>query len=185
MRFLRSPKCSKIIVRLTLTTQKANPCGLFDWLFCSVVPSLGKFGSKTQNCQFKLIQTFRIPWWCSLFLFFDWKCLSRVNLVQKIKIVSWSCNLVPRLIWICRIQWFLGKFCPENQNCQFKLKFGTKTNSNMQNSKTMFTFSVFNHKYPSWANLIQKSKIVCSKWSLIQRLIRICRIKLWCPFYLF
>ena len=51
---------------------------------------------------------------------------------------------------------FLGKFCPENQNCQFKLKFGTKTNSNMQNSMMMFTFFVFNNKYPSWANLIQK-----------------------------
>ena len=29
---------------------------------------------------------------------------------------------------------FLGKFGPKNQNCQFKLKFGTKTNSNEQNS---------------------------------------------------
>ena len=38
---------------------------------------------------------------------------------------------------------FLGKLGPKNQNCQFKLKFGTKTNSNMQNSIAMFTFSVF------------------------------------------
>ena len=28
---------------------------------------------------------------------------------------------------------FLGKFGPKNQNCQFKLKFGTQTNSNIQN----------------------------------------------------
>ena len=41
---------------------------------------------------------------------------------------------------------FLGKFDPKNQNCQFKRKFGTWTNSNMQNSM-MFTFSVFDHKY--------------------------------------
>ena len=54
MRFLRSPKYSKTIDELTLTTQKANACSLLDWLFCSVVPSLGKFGPKTQNCQFKL-----------------------------------------------------------------------------------------------------------------------------------
>ena len=54
IRFLRSPKCLKTIVELTLTTQKANACRLLDWLFCSVVPSLGKFGPKTQNCQFKL-----------------------------------------------------------------------------------------------------------------------------------
>ena len=29
---------------------------------------------------------------------------------------------------------FLGKFVPKNQNFQFKLKFGTQTNSNMENS---------------------------------------------------
>ena len=43
---------------------------------------------------------------------------------------------------------FLGKFGPKNQNCQFKLKFGTKTNSNMQNSMALFTFSVLDRKYP-------------------------------------
>ena len=36
------------------TTQKANACGLLDCLFGSVVPFLGKFDPKTQNCQFKL-----------------------------------------------------------------------------------------------------------------------------------
>ena len=54
MRFLRPPKCSKSIVELTFHIQKANPCSLMDWLFCSVVPFLGKFGQKAQNCQFKL-----------------------------------------------------------------------------------------------------------------------------------
>ena len=38
---------------------------------------------------------------------------------------------------------FLGKFGPKNQNCQFILKFGTWTNSNMQNSMAMFNFSAF------------------------------------------
>ena len=37
---------------------------------------------------------------------------------------------------------FLGKFVPKNQNYQFKLKFGTYSNSDMQNSMVMFTFSV-------------------------------------------
>ena len=50
----RSPKCSKTIVELTFPTQKANACSLLDWLFCSVVLFLGKFGPKTQNCQFQL-----------------------------------------------------------------------------------------------------------------------------------
>ena len=55
---------------------------------------------------------------------------------------------------------FLGKSSQKNQNCQFKLKFGTKTNLNKRNSMMMFTFSVFDHKYLSWANLVQKFKIV-------------------------
>ena len=42
---------------------------------------------------------------------------------------------------------FLGKVRPNNHNCYFKLRFGIKTNFNMQNSMLMFTFSVFNWKY--------------------------------------
>ena len=42
---------------------------------------------------------------------------------------------------------FLGKFGPKNQNCQFKLKIGTKTNLNIKNSMVMFTFSVSDWKY--------------------------------------
>ena len=57
---------------------------------------------------------------------------------------------------------FWGKTGQKNQNCQVKMKFGTKTNLNMQNSMAMFTFSVFDHKYLSWANLVQKFKIVQS-----------------------
>ena len=34
---------------------------------------------------------------------------------------------------------FLGKFVPKNQNCVFKLKFGSLTNLNMQNSVEMLT----------------------------------------------
>ena len=55
---------------------------------------------------------------------------------------------------------FLGKSSQKNQNCQFKLKFGTKTNLNKRNSMMMFTFSVFDQKNPFWANLVQKIKIV-------------------------
>ena len=55
---------------------------------------------------------------------------------------------------------FLGKFGPKNQNCQFILKFGTWTNSNMQNSMAVFLASVLGWKYPFWASLVQKMKIV-------------------------
>ena len=50
---------------------------------------------------------------------------------------------------------FLGKSGQKDQNYQFKRKFGTKTDLNMQNSMMMFTFSVFDHKYFSWANLVK------------------------------
>ena len=66
---------------------------------------------------------------------------------------------------------FLGKFSLKYQNCQFKLKFGTQTNSNMQNSKVIITFSVLPLKYPFWANLVKKNKIVSLSWNLVARLI--------------
>ena len=66
---------------------------------------------------------------------------------------------------------FLGKFGQKNQNCQFKLKFGTETNSNMQNSMALFTFSVSDRKHRFWGNLVQKVKIVSLSWNLVLRLI--------------
>ena len=44
------------------------------------------------------------------FAFLDVKHPFWANLVQKIKIVSLSWNLVPRLIWICRIKWWCSLF---------------------------------------------------------------------------
>ena len=37
---------------------------------------------------------------------------------------------------------YVGKFGPNNQNCQFNLEIWYLTNLNMQNSMVMFTFSV-------------------------------------------
>ena len=138
MRFLRSPKCSKTIVELTFTTQKAKPRSLLDCLFCSVVSFLGKFGPKTQNCQFKLTfvtqNNSKMQNYMVMFTFplFDWIYLFWVNLVQK----NQNCQfeLIPRLKFLFQTRkTFLGKFGPENQNFLFKEKFDTKTNSNMQN----------------------------------------------------
>ena len=58
---------------------------------------------------------------------------------------------------------FLAKFGPKSQNYQFKLKFGTYTNWNMQNSMELFTFFVFNQKCFFWADLGQNVKIVNSR----------------------
>ena len=54
---------------------------------------------------------------------------------------------------------FVQVWSKKNQNCQFKLKFGTYNNSNMQNP-VAFLFSVLDGKHPFWANLVQKIKIV-------------------------
>ena len=106
------------------------------------------------------------------------------NLVQKIKILSLSWNLIPTLTRICRIQWwcfvffstrstFLSNFCPKNQNCQLKLKFA------IQNSMMMFSFSVLDRKYRFWVNFVQGVKIVKLSWNSVQSLVRVCRIRGW------
>ena len=55
---------------------------------------------------------------------------------------------------------FWANLVQKNQNYQFKLKFGTYTNSNLQNSMVMFTFLSFDQKYFFGANLVQKVKII-------------------------
>ena len=79
----------------------------------------------------------------------------------------------------------LRQFVPKNQNYQLKLKFGTYTNSNMQNSMVIFTFSAFDWAYTFSANLVQKIKIVSSRWNFRLKLIQICRIQCWCSLFLF
>ena len=116
------------------------------------------------------------------------------NLVQKSKIVSLSWNLVPRLTWICRIQWsfsflffffffrpeilFLGKFGAKIQDCLLKVIFGTKTNSNMHNSMVVFAIAVLHQKCLFWVYLVENTKIVCLRWNLVPKLIQICKIQL-------
>ena len=64
--------------------------------------------------------------------------------------------------------------------CQLKLKFGTDTNSNMQNWLVVFTFFGLDKKYPFWVNLIKNIKIDSLSQNLFSWLIRICRIQRWC-----
>ena len=54
---------------------------------------------------------------------------------------------------------FWANLVQKNQIYQFQLKFGTKNNSNMQNSMALFTFSVLDWKNPFQANFVQKAKI--------------------------
>ena len=72
---------------------------------------------------------------------------------------------------------FLGKFVPKNQTCQFKLKFGSQTYSNMQHSIVVFTFSFLNQKYPFCGNLVQNLKIVSLSLYFVLTLAQICKIQ--------
>ena len=55
------------------------------------------------------------------------------------------------------------------------MKFDTWTNSNIQKSMAMFTFYVFDRKYPFLANLVQNVKIISLSWNLVASLIQICK----------
>ena len=148
----------------------------------------------------RLIQLHRIQLWCSLFLLLTGNTLFGQILFRKLKIVTLSWYLVPRLIQICRTQWlmfsfsvfcfrlkiyFLDKFGPNHQNCQFYLKFATKSKLNIQNSMMMFSFSVFDWEHLLWANLVQILKIVSLNWNLVPWLIHIHIIQRWCLLFLF
>ena len=54
---------------------------------------------------------------------------------------------------------FLANLVQKNENIQFKLKFGTYINSNMQDSMGMFIVFISNQKYLFWENLVQIVKI--------------------------
>ena len=130
-------------------------------VFWSEIPFLGKFGWKNQNCQSKrkigTYSNFNIQNSMVIFTFsvFDWKYPFWANLVQKIKVISLSWNLVPTLIRICRIEWWCS------------------------------LFFIFGRKYPVWDNLVQKIKIVSLRCNLIPKLIRICWIQWCCSVVLF
>ena len=144
-----------------------------DCLFCFrlEVPSLGKFGPKTQSYQFTLKF-----------------CTCTNSNMQNF--------MVTRLIWIYRIMWkicgvhsfcfrpekpFLGKSGQVSQNYQFKQKFGTKTNWICGIWWWCSFFSVFDNKYLSWAkwnclfkvkldtktNSNMQSSMVVSIWSVL------------------
>ena len=55
---------------------------------------------------------------------------------------------------------FMQIFGPKSRNCQFKVKFGTFSNSNMRYSTVMFTYFVLDQKYPFWANFVQEINTV-------------------------
>ena len=100
---------------------------------------------------------------------------------KKVKIVSVSRNLVPRLILNMESSMALFTFSVLDRQQHFWTNFCTYTNSNMNNSVELFTFSVLYWKYLIWkikvnemllqsiANLSYNAvnKMTCSlKWAL-------------------
>ena len=115
----------------------------------------------------------------SMVMFFDWNYPIWKILVQKIKIVNLSWNLVLRLIWICRIQ----RWCSFYLFCTWKVKFVSLSWNlgplliricRMQWCYWLFCFGLK-------TNL--SGKIVFLSWNLVIRLNRICIIQRRClPF---
>ena len=128
-----------------------------QFFFCRTkIPFLGKkikIISLSWNFVPRPIRICRIQCWYLFFLFLTWSNPFCANMLQKIKIVTSTWKLVSKLIpWWCSVFPFLTgntllvKFVPKKQDCQFKLKFGTETNSSIQNSIVAITFSVFDQK---------------------------------------
>ena len=80
---------------------------------------------------------------------------------------------------------FWANLVKKPQNGQCKLKFGIYTNSNMQSSVALFTFSVLHGKHQFWASLVQRFKFVSLSWNLVPTLVRIRRIQCRCTIFLF
>ena len=91
------------------------------------------------------------------FCILDGKKLFLASLVQNIKIVILSWNLVPRLI----------------------------NNLNMQNSMMLFARSVLDWKHSFWESFVQKLSIVRLNWNLVPMLFPICKIQWCCSLFLF
>ena len=138
--------CWNLVVNLIRIYRNQWWCSLFCiWL---KIPFLGKFGPKIKivnliKLKFE-IQTnsdIQIPWWGKF--------------GQKLKIISLTeylnmQNLMVMLIFPLSTG---NTFCVQSwtqNSILLKVKFSTQTNSNMQNSMVMFSFSVLDRKYPGY-----------------------------------
>ena len=118
---------------------------------------LFKFGSKIQHCQFKwkfgsqtnLIKQNSMA--VFTFAVLNGKDHFQANLDKKKSKLSVSYqdqleygefNGALHLFYVRRETPFLGRFRRKDGTCKFQPKCSTKTNSNMQNSTVVFTFSV-------------------------------------------
>ena len=99
------------------------------------------------------------------------------NLVQKINIVSLRWNLIPRIIWICWIQWCCSLF---------SFLTGNTLLGQIWSKLSIFTAFMFPIRNALFCvNLVQKIKIISLSWNLVPTLIRICIIQWWYSLFSF
>ena len=119
----------------------------------------------------------------AIFLFPEIPFLGK--LVQNIKIVSLSWNLVLILIRICRIHWSCSVFYVLTGNTLFGQIWSEKSKFEYTEFNGGVHFFCLDWKQPFWANVVQKIKIVSLSRNLVPKLIRICRIQWWYSLFLF
>ena len=169
-----------LLLRLIRTCRISSGVSFFH--FQSKCPFLGKFAQTSQNYHLKLkFSTYNnSDMHNSIVMFtffvFDHKYRFWANVVSKVKVISLSSNLARRLLRICWTVVFTcflfnqkchiwATFVKKSQNYQFKLKFSTYNNSNMQNSMVMFILSVFNKS--TFFGQLWSKKWKLSIWSQI------------------
>ena len=132
-----------------------------------------KFVSLSLNLLLRLIWISGIQWWCLLFLFLTinivlgqiWSENSKLFIQSEIWYKDWFeyAKFSDGIYFICfrlEIATHFRKFGRKNSNCQFKLKTGTYTNSNMKNSIVMLFFLCFRPEvYFFKKHLFEKSKL--------------------------
>ena len=109
----------------------------------------------------------------------------------KIKTFSLNWNLVPRLMQICRIQWWFWFFPFSTMNTFFS-KSGPKIQNCLKRNLVPELIQIcriqwflrFRLEIPFLANFVQNINTVSLSWSLVPRLIWIFRIKWWCSLHL-
>ena len=145
--------------------------------------------SKYYENDCRLIRILKTQRWYSLYMFSIWNNLFLGKFGAGNEVLSLRWNLVRKIIWISRIQWrcsfflfpkensFFGKF---REICQFKPKFGTWTNSNMQNWLVVVTFSGFDQKYSLHVNFTKNIESDSLSQNVFPWLSKICRIQWRC-----
>ena len=123
-------KIKIVSLNWNLVPRLIQTCRIQWWrsffLFSTGNTNLGKFGPKIQICQFNVKpSSYANSNMQNLMVVFTFSVLNRkyplwANLVQKNKTVTLSWNLVPRIIRICRIQWWYSLFLFQNGNTLFE-----------------------------------------------------------------